>query len=931
MNFNNNDKALLLNNGASALSSIILYDEEGNQEFTFKEDDFLVDWTYEDYRYVPEHGFIGEFVERIFDGTLLNVPDNISLDGKEINPQLGISDIDSGSTNYYSLGTFIVTNIGEKDKDGSYHFESADYGKKFNVPYVDFGKYPCLTLELLNNVCKQVNVDYENDGMCICFAVPGEGIQAGDYCFKITDSEDNDTYYEFTLSTDLSLNDSLMLILSSDKLIQKRVVFEDEEYKVIRTEIPYTEESSSSNEQLLGSYIPYYNFVNNDFVVADNQFDEDELCRDVVKAVAKTAYTWARIGVDDRLHLDFTKKTVQDVDTYDIIDVDKYYENMITGDMVKPVNKVLIGMSQVDGENVYATSQDYTEETESTIRIYDNPLTHNELLRKIALNGCEVLYGITYTPISIDTIGHPWLNGDSFIKLTNLSGDIIYSYAFDRKIEYKGYINTSISSTAENQIKQTYEYNKNMLYKITKTEIDIDKANDRIDLLTSRVEGDEENVTSLRLDITSMEGRVEHIETDELGNINSRLTQITSTTESIQNLFQITGGSNLIKNSAFLLDDKTWLFEDIVGKNIFNKNNYTSYSGYVGSDGILYPNAPDYCIIIPFERVGTFTFSFNQNSNRIRVAEYNELTTSDYSQLTLLAQNSSSNSSVTFTTSSNCKYLYVGLGNNSSIVFTDAINTAQIEEGSTATEYEPYQDLPHYHTPIGQGYDSSLIGDVISRAGIQLQNTKMTSDIDEGNVQISLINTAHGFSYAYKLDDDTTGIVRLKDAVSGNTLYEENLEPTPYIKRMQFPARASEGEEQQTFLPINAYCIVEIETKATYGGSLYIYDLMLNSGDVKSWEPSSGEISSTILKMSTYGLQVTSTGSNISTLMSAGGFSIYPINSSGEISGQPITNFDDTGLQTGVAETTKVIIKKYVMDELILDNKEHHVEYFKES
>ena len=911
MNFSNDDKALLLNNGASALSTIILYDSEGNQEFIFREDYFLVDWTYEDYRYVPEHGFIGEFVERIFDGTLLNVPDNISLDGKEINPQLGISDAEGGSTNYYSLGTFIVTNIGEKDKDGSYKFESADYGKKFNIPYTDFGKYPCLTLELLNNVSKQTGVEYDSDGMCVCFAVPSDGLEAGDYCFKITDNEGVDTFYEFTLTTDLTLNDSLMLILSKNKLIQKRVVFENDEYTVVRTELNYTVESSSSNEELLGAYVPYYDFVNNDFVVQDNQFDEDELCRDVVKAIAKTAYTWARIGTDDKLHLDFTKKTVQQVDTYDIIDVDKYYENITTGDTVLPVNKVLIGMSQVDGENVYATSQDYTEETESAIRIYDNPLTHNELLRKIALNGCEVLYGITYTPISIDTIGHPWLYGDSYIKLTNLSGNVIYTYAFDRKIEYKGYINTTISSTAENSIKQTYEYNKNMLYKITRTEIDVDKANDRIDLLTSRVEGDEEEASSIRMDVTSLEGRVEHIETDEIGNINSRITQTTATIDRIQNLFQITGGSNLIKNSALLLDDKTWEFEDIVGKNLFNPSNilvgYNIYTDGTASQQDA-RNSLNYTEVKP-----NMTYVISGLTIR-NIAFYDkDKVFIDYVS-----------NEYTFTTPSNTRYLRFGFVSDSSWA------NAQLEEGSTATSYEPYQELPHYHTPIGQGYDSSLIGDVVSRACIQLQNTKMTSDMNESNIQVALVNTAHSFSYAYKLDEDTTGKVTLKDAITGTVVYQQELEPSSYIKKMQFPEKAGEGEEQQVFLTGNAYYILEIESEATYDGSLYIYDLMLNSGDVKSWEPGAGEVSSTILKMSTYGLQVTSTGSGISTLMSSGGFAIYPINSSGEISGSPVTNFDSTGVQTGDIESTKVTIKKYVMDELTLDGKEHHVEYFKE-
>lgn len=794
MNIDNNDKALLLNGGAVTLSNIRLLDGEGH-EFLITDDDYLSEWNYEDYRYVPENGFIGQFVERIFDGVLLGMPTDVSLEGKEIKPTLGIQDIHNATTNYYDMGTFIITSIGEKDKTGSSKFQSSDYAKKFNILYKDFGKYPCLSIELLNNVCEQVGVPYDSNGMCWCYAVTEDGLQAGPHCFNI-----DDTYYNFELDDDLVLNDALMYIESTNKLIQRRVVVEDDEYKVIRTEIPFETTSSSTVHQLLGSYIPYYDFTNNDFVVRDNQFDEDELCRDVVKAVAKLAYTWARIGIDDKLHLDFTKKNVQDVDEYDIINTDRYYDNVTTGDTLIPINKVLIGMSQVNGENVFATSEDYTEETESTIRIYDNPLTHNELLRKIALNGCEKLFGLTYTPITINTIGHPWLEGDSYIKLEDINERTLYTYSFNRKLTYKGYINSTITSIAENQVKQTYEYNKNQLYKITKTQVDVDKANNRIDLLTSRVEGDEEEVTNVKLDIGSIQSSVTKITDEDLPSVRSEMTQVTQTMNNIQNLFQITGGSNLIKNSAFLLDDETWEFTDI---------------------------------------------------------------------------------------------------------------------GSGA----------HYHTPLGQGYDASVIGTVISKGTIQLKNCKMTSKTDEDNIEILSLNTDHSFTYSYKLDEDTTGHIILKNAVTDEVVYEEELEPTSRITKIQFPPKAEEGEEQQRFLPTNTSYILEISSTATYDGSLYIYDLMLNSGDIKSWEPSSGEISSTILRMSTYGLQVTSTGSNITTLMSAGGFSIYK---GEDITGTPVTNFDDTGLQTGVAETTKVTIKKYVMDELQLDGTEHHVEYFKE-
>ena len=1406
MNIDNNDKALLLNGGAATLSNIRLLDDEGH-EFLINDDNYLAEWNYEDYSYVPENGFIGQFVERIFDGRLLDLPTDMSLEGKEIKPSLGVQDIQNSTTKYYDIGTFIVTDIGEKDKTGSYKFKSSDYTKKFNILYKDFGKYPCLSIELLNNVCEQVGVPYDNNGMCWCYAVTEDGVEAGPHCFEI-----DGTYYNFTLDNDLLLNDSLMYIEATNKLIQKRVIVEDNEYKVIRTEISFQTTSSSTVNQLLGSYIPYYDFTNNDFVIINNQFDEDELCRDVVKAVAKLAYTWARIGTDDKLHLDFTKKNVQDVDEYDIINTDRYYDNVTTGDTVAPINKVLIGMSQVDGENVYdiqngdrirldklngetsqngtptpdapkdvkvvtgdntltvcgknlldlkylqmipntsgtiisnsftsnviigtrnisslyvsgdftllsdnalrigtyntyptlgstgtrltlqangtidtsnvnyvlfafvktngttsefettvknsfminigntaaiyepyksqeyeinlgknlvrdsytssslnqysnifyadfdvkpnttytisfegtegnhiysnellftnstnftiqngrtkltcttkaniskstatqydsnlgmwiifknftggvtspnvfnniqieegptATNyvpyfepielckigdyQDYItknsgrnlcptdfsywesghnagdgtkasypsrvrlkdllpckpstvyynntgkqnfvirtydadkqfvrsigglqpgttfttgateyylgialydtagdvidyntfqtqfnngiqkpficpnsetnkvyepygvgewylykefgkvnlssftwtandmnvqnykryttteiqnvsyvpnnttlgigiaekytmhigsglsnvtnaicidvsmvqvtdkstnnpsgifyyklkvptvtkitnqdlidqlntlnqnaitydgntyitvntvnekpslnltitdinqnsttqtgkdisvvghEYAESAIRIYDNPLTHNELLRKIALNGCERLFGLTYTPLTINTIGHPWLEGDSYVKLEDINERTLYTYSFNRKLTYKGYINSTITSIAENQVKQTYEYSKNMLYKITKTEIDVDKANNRITLLNKDVEDNYTKQSTFETTVSDITSTVKTIDdrTSENGPIVQQISQVQQSVNAIQNLFQITGGTNLIKNSAFLLNDDVWEFTNI------------------GS--------------------GT-----------------------------------------------------------------------------------------HYHTPLGQGYNGSVIGSVVSKSQVQLKNIKMSSKIDSENIQVSLLNTQHSFTYAYKMDANTTATIKLIDTTTNTAVYEETLTPTNTITKMQFPPKPAEGEEQQIFTPTAINYKLEVETQTTQDGSVYLYDMMFNSGDFKPWEQSSGEITSTILKLSMLGLQVISTGSNVATVMNASGFAVYPIDSSGNIGANPITSFNNVGLITGEAETTKVTIEKYVMDELQLDGVEHHVEYFKE-
>lgn len=341
MNFTNREKELLLSN-APVLSRITLYTEDGTALQVFNEDDYLVDWEYEDYRYVPDQGFIGQFVERLLDGHLMNIPEGLSLEDKEISVEIAVYDSTLQEQVYHNYGRFIITKIEKEDTTGSYKFESSDYTKKFNEVYTGGVTFPCTALKLLNSACDQVGVelDTSNNAQAVDYIVSVDGLQAGNYAFLI-----NGTYYNFTLNEDLTNGNLLML--KGDKLILRKVT---SDYNIIREEIPYSTSETSSNTVLSDEPYDYYALINDDFIVNDNQFTENNTCRDVVRSVAQLSYTWARINENNKLCLDFVKN--DDIDSYDEIDTDKYYEATVTGDKVEPINKVLIGMSQVEGENI---------------------------------------------------------------------------------------------------------------------------------------------------------------------------------------------------------------------------------------------------------------------------------------------------------------------------------------------------------------------------------------------------------------------------------------------------------------------------------------------------------------------------------------------------------------------------------------------------
>ena len=146
-------------------------------------------------------------------------------------------------------------------------------------------------------------------------------------------------------------------------------------------------------------------------------------------------------------------------------------------------------MKDVEGENVVL------EDTESIkengvweIKIYDNNLTYTPELRNKAIAGANRLFGLTYTPIDMTTVGHPWLLGKEHIAAVDMSGNTVLTYAFDRTIAYNGHIKTKLQSKASSRTETTYPNTGSYENDIKKTRIIVDKQNGTISEITSNMQ-----------------------------------------------------------------------------------------------------------------------------------------------------------------------------------------------------------------------------------------------------------------------------------------------------------------------------------------------------------------------------------------------------------------------------------------------------------
>lgn len=450
-----NAKTALLNGSATIKTKMQFYTGEVI-DLTLTEDNYIFSWNYEDFRYVPNNGFIGQFVARELNGKLKNVDNNFDITNRQFDLQLGVSFMVgiTPTVEWSNLGRFIVLEPEDNDIADNTTFDARDLTQLFNQPFSNVTvTYPCTALQLAQDICTEIGV---------------------------------------TLGTT--------------------------------------------------------DFANNDFVIADNQFVNGESCRDVMKAISMLAYSWVRIGWDNKVYLDFSVETTPS----ETIDNELYYNLSLTKTQYGAINKVTIGLSQVTGETVSVQDDDdIALHGVHEIILYDNPLTYTQALRETAITLGENLFGLQYFPCSMTTLGHPWLQGNELIEIESMDTTTFNTYAFDRTIVYNGHIRTILKSEAMTDIESTYSFIPEITAKLRRTEISVDKANQSIILVT---EQSDQNSTRITETIQDLDGF--KIETNEtLTGISSETASLALTTDALNLQFKKTGNNVLLNTMLYDFDN----------------------------------------------------------------------------------------------------------------------------------------------------------------------------------------------------------------------------------------------------------------------------------------------------------------------------------------------------------------------------------------
>jgi hypothetical protein len=261
-----------------------------------------------------------------------------------------------------------------------------------------------------------------------------------------------------------------------------------------------------------------------DFVIENNVFVNGEQCRDVLRAIVQTTGAFCKILRDNKIKIIYLGSEggvnySESVYTDYKQSAKEYYTNVI-----------VVRNSQVEGENFTIRDEALIQEFgEYEFTLNDNPFAYTQDKREqIATFIYSSLSGISLSSFVLKGLGY---------SITD-SGD--YAFVF-KKDDYYNQVNvltfvykspnlfeSELSSLLIQKASTKYQFTPKK-FDTRKTEIMVDKANQRIDSVVS--------------DVTELGGRS---------------TQIEQTIDTIINSISRIGGINLVRNSVGLFGNVLW-------------------------------------------------------------------------------------------------------------------------------------------------------------------------------------------------------------------------------------------------------------------------------------------------------------------------------------------------------------------------------------
>ena len=252
------------------------------------------------------------------------------------------------------------------------------------------------------------------------------------------------------------------------------------------------------------------NFRNASKQILANPFVNGENMRTVLKSIAKLSFSCCYIGQDNKLYFGFTQSDFSSVT--EEITTDGYFENK-PNDETKKITALTLRSSEIKsvGQTIYDEDHIVEYGTNELI-IEEDYLAYTDELRLAYLNGATDLFGLTYKPLSVDTLGSIYLSFNDTIKVVSPQGDSYYTYALNNTHEYNGTLYNTITVPALSEVEEQYKYETEDENSKRRTAVDINKAEQRIQLIETEIGDRSEKESSITQEIDQIEIKISDLE-----------------------------------------------------------------------------------------------------------------------------------------------------------------------------------------------------------------------------------------------------------------------------------------------------------------------------------------------------------------------------------------------------------------------------------
>lgn len=251
-------------------------------------------------------------------------------------------------------------------------------------------------------------------------------------------------------------------------------------------------------------------FQNEDFEVEDNQFEGKQL-RDVLQHIAKCAFSWARIGQDNKLYLDFeVNNNIDEIITIDDYKMDAFKK---ANEYYGPINKVTYADSDIKGQEI-SVQDDSSIATygEKEIIIYDNYFAYNTKKRQKLIQAGTVLFGLRYMPVqNLELIGLVYLDCTDIIGVQDGAGTTYLTRVFSHIIKYNGVVSDTIETTGESDNEKRYSNSNNSITQNSRTEIIVDRAKKEITAVIEEVAGQNRKIAKVTQTVDELNSKIQNI------------------------------------------------------------------------------------------------------------------------------------------------------------------------------------------------------------------------------------------------------------------------------------------------------------------------------------------------------------------------------------------------------------------------------------